>query len=535
MEENIEKADQNQREEQNEEIEGLKVNEKDEKKEGNEKVDQKEGDEKVDQKEGDEKDEQRDKTQKEKEKKQKKESKELSLYFIETFSNDSSLKMELVESKNAKNLEIVKNGNLEDKEEVNYIIYRVKIITNSPKDMIKIKLIFKENKKFKAEIKLSENNHDIFYYDFNQFNEKISKKDKSYGFNVSHLHQFKIYLNYIEESIAEEQRDSEIDSLVLSTSKYFIIKEKKDKKEDKKEDIKDKEKEKEKEGKKENKEEDARGKEREKIKEKEFYDYSLFLYAFKVCYKRQIIIKLLSEFQLDKVDMNKISSNLSPIEKNNIKLILDKLENDPEAALKFIEEKNEKMKNKIHLYYIIICFRLIFERETLLNSLNNILKNKDIQNRIYKAIVKNNELFEGTKFSKEQISKMVDVSDTFKRIKRALKYLLYTSDLLEIISGNLDHIIDVRNEELKEKGKKSEDFTFKIDIEILKETDDISKIYKYYKNILDKQKEKDIDNFIVFGPKLFDKYISYFKNNNFEYLVLLRNLINQIYNGMPML
>ena len=529
MEENIEKADQNQREEQNEEIEGLKVNEKDEKKEGNEKVDQKEGDEKVDQKEGDEKDEQRDKTQKEKEKKQKKESKELSLYFIETFSNDSSLKMELVESKNAKNLEIVKNGNLEDKEEVNYIIYRVKIITNSPKDIIKIKLISKENKKFKAEIKLSENNHDIFYYDFNQFNEKISKKDKSYGFNVSHLHQFKIYLNYIEESIAEEQRDSEIDSLVLSTSKYFIIKEKKDKKEDKKEDIKDKEKEKEKEGKKENKEEDARGKEREKIKEKEFYDYSLFLYAFKVCYKRQIIIKLLSEFQLDKVDMNKISSNLSPIEKNNIKLILDKLENDPEAALKFIEEKNEKMKNKIHLYYIIICFRLIFERETLLNSLNNILKNKDIQNRIYKAIVKNNELFEGTKFSKEQISKMVDVSDTFKRIKRALKYLLYTSDLLEIISGNLDHIIDVRNEELKEKGKKSEDFTFKIDIEILKETDDISKIYKYYKNILDKQKEKDIDNFIVFGPKLFDKYISYFKNNNFEYLVLLRNLINQIY------
>ena len=511
MEENIEYKDENQRKELNEEIEATKVYEREEKKEdaekerklneGDKKEDQKEGDEKdnkkeekknKEQKEGDKKDEQLYKKEKEKENKKVKES---FVYFIETFFNNSSLKIELADSKNSKDLEIVKDGTLEKKDEFNYIIYRVKIIANSVKDTIKIKLKSKVNKEFKAKIELSEPSHDIFYYDFNQFNEKKSKKDKSQEFNASHLQQFKIYLNYIKDSFGEKQRDSEIDSLVLSTSKLFIVSEEKDKK-----------------------------------KEIKYYDFYLFLSVFKECYERKIITKLLSGFELDKLDTEKISENFNDSEIEKLRLIFDKLENRPEYVLKYIEDEDTKMKNKIHLYYIIICFRLIFERKKLVNSLSNILKNKDIQNEIYKAVVKNNELFQGTRFSKEQISKMVDVSNTFKRIKRALKYSVDISDLLEIISEKFDHIIEVRSKELEEKGEKPEDFIFKIDKKILDKNDDITKIYELYKNILDKLEEKHIVNFIVFDPELFDKYISYFEKNNFEYLILLRDLVDKIYN-----
>ena len=430
-----------------------------------------------------------------------KESTEFFLYFIEYYFNGSSLNIELIESKNAKELEIVKEGISPNENNLNYIIYRVKILANTKKDSIKIKLISKLNKKYKAEIKLNELEYDTFYYDFNQFNDNSLNNNKSSGYNVSHLQQFKLFLNYIEESIHKEKRGSKIYSLVLSTTKLFIVKEKKEK-----------------------------DKVKKKEKELQFNEFSLFLLVFKECYERKIIIKFLSEFELNKVDKYKISKDLSLQEIAKIKLIFDNLENDPEIYLKYIEGKDNKMEKKIHIYYIIICFRLIFDKEKVLNSLNNILKNEDIQNIIYNEIINNIGLFEEIKFSKEHISKMVDISDTFIKIKNSLKFLVNISDLFEVISENFEHIISIINKELKEKSKKQEDFIFKIDIEMLKKTDDITKIYEFYNIILDKKKKKDIDNFNLFDPKFFERYISYFQNNNFEYLALLRNLMIKIIN-----
>ena len=256
----------------------------------------------------------------------------------------------------------------------------------------------------------------------------------------------------------------------------------------------------------------------------------MFFSVFISCYKNPIISVLLSEFELGNVNINYGSLKLTFVEIDNMKKNFDDLENNSEIILKNIKvEEKEKLKYKANIYFIIISFRLIIDREKLKESLNNILKMEDIKKNIYKGIVKNHDLFEGVKFEKEQISFMVKISESFRRIKRSLSFNVNIIDYLEIFLENIEHIISIRNEELaKEKGKKSEELILEIKSELVKEGDDVKKVCEVYEKIFEKQQEKGTEKLLIFSHKLFDKYIRYLHGKNLENLFCLKNLLKKI-------
>ena len=494
--ENIEKKKEEEKKEKKDDENKENIKEKEE----NEKEKKKETTKKDKAKKEDKKEEKKDEGKKEKKKKV---YKDFFLYFIETHSGDSSLNITLEENKHANEFEKIKEEPIDYLENFNYTINRLKIIPSSGMKSLKLKfkLNSSDGNEFVADIELTEFSHDFFLYDFEYSipEQKPKKKNKTYGCNLSHLQQFKLYLDYIDE-VGFEKKSSAIENLVLSTKKLLIltyIKKEKDK-----------------------------DKEIEKVKE--YYDLSLYFSVINACYENQIISELLYEFKLNIFDIEKKQSNLSNIEIENMRNTFNKLEKDPEIVLKYFKNEGEKVKPKAHLFFIIICFRLAFDSQNLLGSLNNILMIEDTQERIYKGIVKNNELFLYIPFTKEQISKMIKFSDSYNGIKRSLRFIITITDLMEIISEHFTHIIKLKKEEEKEKGKKHGEIIFEIDVVLAKETDNIKKASVLYENILDMQSKEKIDKFVVLGTKLIEKYKTYFMNKNLESLVDLKNLVSKI-------
>jgi hypothetical protein len=228
---------------------------------------------------------------------------------------------------------------------------------------------------------------------------------------------------------------------------------------------------------------------------------------------------------MEKIKLD-VPNYLSNIEKNKISENFDKLENDPKLILK----KDDKMKYKKELYLIILFYRLFLKNGKFSESLKNILKDEETKKDIYKNLVKWHELFEGIDFEKEQVSEMVKASDNFRRIKRSLSNIVILPDYLEIILENLEHIIDIRNKEIKENKKKQDEVIIEIDKKMPRKNDDIKKVCEYYKKILDKQKLKGIEKLIIFSLEIFDRYIKFFRDKNLANLILLKNLAKETAN-----
>ena len=247
---------------------------------------------------------------------------------------------------------------------------------------IKFNLVDDEQKNFKSEIELKELYHDIYFYDFNYSPEKHSKTENiKVGEILSHLEQFIIYLDYLNE-IDIEKNSPEFDDLALSTKKLFTIKIK------------------------------------EKDKENKYHDLPLYLTVFASYYENPIISKILLEFDMDKVK-SKNDGQLGRHKARDMKNIFNKLENDPEIILMHTIDSKKKLENKENLFLVILCFRYFYDRYNFEKSLKNILTNEDnedIQNKIYKNLAKYPEVFNGIEFEKNQISKMVENSDSFRRI-----------------------------------------------------------------------------------------------------------------------
>jgi len=328
------------------------------KKEKEKKEEKKEGkkEEKKDDKKEEKKEEKKeDKKHKKEKEEKKKEYKDFFLYFIIAHYTKTPLKIDCLEKKHAKDLETAKYDSLELKNEINvyYTIYKLKVTPSSGTKTLTLKFNLVEDDKnhFKSEIELKEFSHDTFFYDFIYSSEKYSKKEIINVRNIlSHSDQFKIYLSYLEDDLNKEKNSPEIADLVLSTRKLLTIK------------VKEKEK----------------GKDKEK--ENKYHDLSLYFFVFAASYENPIISKILSDFDLDKVNI-KYSKELSQIEKRRISEILDKIENEPEIVLKHIENPEDKLTSKKDLFFFILCFRLFNERHKFETSLKNILTHEDTQNK----------------------------------------------------------------------------------------------------------------------------------------------------------
>ena len=121
---------------------------------------------------------------------------------------------------------------------------------------------------------------------------------------------------------------------------------------------------------------------------------------------------------------------------------------------------------------------------------------------------------------------MIKFSDSYNGIKRSLRFIITITDLMEIISEHFTHIIKLKKEEEKEKGKKHGEIIFEIDVVLAKETDNIKKVSVLYENILDMQSKEKIDKFVVLGTKLIEKYKTYFMNKNLVKPIMQEQEIN---------
>ena len=463
----------------NSQIEEKKIDNKTEKKENNERKN-------VEKKEKDEKN---------------RKGKEFFLYFIVANYSNSIPNIELIKNKYSKNLKAVRADSLKNDLYGVYTINRLKIIpTLEMKDLtIKFKLLVDEKSNYNAEIQLKEFSHDYFFYDFkyeisnNKENDCYQKINTDY-IKLNHHQQFMIYLNYIEDEFNMEMKDSLLKSLILSTKNLLIIKEK------------------------------IEGKD----KLVEYYDFSLYLTVFTHSYETSIFLDLLKEFELKYLDIKYMALDLNRLDIEKIKYVFNKIEKDIEKIFKELENLENNTKYQANLYFIILVFRQFYEKENFQKTLNNAIKNKDTHKRIYRGIIRFPDLFLGARFEKEQISKMIKFCENYKGIKRSLKYITNINDYLDIILENFDIITELRDDMKKNKNKKTDEFYWDISRDLIKETDNIQKICENYEKIMDKQKEKKIDGFIVFGSKLFDKYMKYYHGNNLGNLYNLMNLIKKI-------
>ena len=355
------------------------------------------------------------------------------LYFIEAHSTDTSVVIKPLEEDHTKDLEAVKNSSLEtsDEKQVDYTIYKLKVAPTSGMKSLKINfnLLVDDEANFKSEIELKEFSHDIFYYDFIYSPEKGSENEKiDVGKILSHLDQFRIYLSYLKE-IKKEKNSKEIDDLALSTRKHLTIK------------VKEK----------------GKG----KGKDNKYHDLSLYFMVVAACYESPSISKIISDFYLKRVN-KKYFKNLSKEEKETISKIFNDLEKNPEPALNKIENPEDKVKNKRDLFFIILCFRL-FNKEDFQQSLNNILNHNDTKNVIYIWLTKYPKIFKGILSEKKQISNMVKKCENFRNIKRVLSNITSILDYFDIILENLEHIFEIRQEEINKKEKTAADIILEID------------------------------------------------------------------------
>ena len=473
----------------------------DENKDGKKEIEKKDEEKKKDKKEEKHKDKKEEK--KDEDKKIKKKEKEFDLYFIQANRSNSLINIELEKNKYADGLNKVKLDLFDNELSGSYTINRLKIMsTSGMKDLtIKFKLLDTDNNNYKAEIKLNEFSHDYFLYDFKYELVKKKRNDimqiDSNDIILNHYQQFKIYINYIEEILNKDNKDSLFKNLILSTKNLLIKSEK------------------------------SKGKD-ESIK---YYDFPLFFIVFTYCYETSIFLDLLKEFELKYINIKYRESYLSVIEITKIQDIFSKIEKNTENIFEKIEKEKDKdnAKYKANLFFIILIFKYYYDKENFQRTVYNIIKNEDTQKRIYRGIIRFPELFTGVKFEKKQISKMVSFCENFKNIKKALEYIVNINDYLEILLQNFDLIIEKREEYIKkEKNKKHDDFQLALNKDLVKDTDDIDKICENYDKIIEKQNEKKIDKFIIFGPKLFDKYINYNRGKNLGSLYMLKDLIKKI-------
>ena len=473
-----------------------------------EKKDDNKGDKKGEKKKGKEKkeDKKEDKNKDKKEeinaddKKNKNKGKEFYLYFIQANCSDSLFNIELEKNKQAEDLKKVRVDLLNNDLDGAYIIYQLKIMPNlGIKDLtLKFKLTGDNEINYNAEIKLKDFSHDCFFYDFKYEPVKKKKNDiqiDNYAIKLNHYQQFKIFYNYIEDGFNKKKKDSLFAALFKSTKNLLILKEKNN----------------------------------EKNKQVEYYDFSLFLTFFSYSYENSIFLDLLKEFELKYLEIKYMALDLNHLDIEKIKERFNKIEENTENIFKELENLDDKIKYKANLYFIILVFRQFYEKENFQKTLNNFIINEDTHRRIYRGIIRFPDLFIGARFEKEQISKMIEFCDNYKGIKKSLKYITNINDYLDIILKNFEIIAKLRDDDMKkDKNKKPDEFYLDISRDLIKETDNIQKICENYEKIMDKQKEKKIDKFIIFGSKLFDKYMKYYELKDLGNLYTLMNLIKKI-------
>jgi len=391
-------------------------------------------------------------------------------------------------------------GDLEKDQEFNNAqfkvsIYRFKIYpsiikkkhSNPEKLEIIIKIEDKENNKFEAVITNLKIDRDNYIYDF-KFEKKqilfIKKKPPS-SLNLSHIQQFNIYKKYLRNKCIKDKNTKENDALILSTLKIL--------------------------------EEDT---------DLDFISYLIILIESSKKVIKYNLKLFKQEIKNNKLDIDK--NILSQIKEN-----IDSWEADPDNLLSEINEnENAKEDYKMRLITIIFYYNYLFHK----TKADELIVNYNINRYIYIGLFTFPDLFYLT-LSKEQIDDMIFIITDFNQLKYVLKYNTNVLDLLKSINDNINKILDLFSDIIKDypvnRDKKQnipQGYPYIDFVKFVNQSkdDNLKSISYQIRSIIKNNIDNDKYFFIQFDHSFFETYMDMFYHNNLDNLIIIRDLIKSL-------
>ena len=409
------------------------------------------------------------------------------VYFIDTHEKAKNFKISIsTDYKEAESLEKIKQYERnKENMELSSEVYRFKIIPGalSKKEDEKYHvMIFAESdggKKYQYDIKFSDDNKDIFIYDFNIEEENYQP--------LSHEEQFEIYIDILRKVYKKLDASIENENLISCTLGLLSDQGQK-------------------------------------------FNFYFYILIFLECHRTKYAQELLLKFDPENI------SELGAFQESKIKIMKTRLNVLIKNINKSLNLKNAKDENElIELFYsILLFFNINFQKE----KIPEMFKDDKILDYLSKKLLSFRDIYKDLILDKETVRKLIKKSKTFDEI---LIYLPYIGkniiDFLNVIYSEFKCICDIyksEQEKLVEENQNKEKDERKemkqIDIEkyvVTQKEDNMSKLFEVSGLIFTNQKLNGV-TIIKFSENLIKNYVEYFNGQNMEALQLINKLIIDI-------
>ena len=229
-----------------------------------------------------------------------------------------------------------------------------------------------------------------------------------------------------------------------------------------------------------------------------------YIYLFHTLIKKKIKITQITKERLEKV-----------------KEIMNILIKNPKMISNMYDEKTQKLIFEITCK-VIFLYNFLLQRDS--NNYIEMLKNKEINNILFKFICKDFSLFENLILNKETLNELVKIADNFEDIEKCLRFNHDFLIILEVLVDNYDFIKLKYNASKNKHPIKLEDYVFP------KEEDNINDIIANYSSLLFNTLDGEKNLCIIPLPNvILEKYVEFYNNTSgFNNLLRIKNLIDSI-------
>ena len=424
-----------------------------------------------------------------------------SIYFIESHQTNqvyNSPYIEKFDETNPPKIELIKEKISTEENSLNVISKIYKFMVNKIDIKFEITVLIEDtesNNKFEKKIvynMVKTKNTNIFLYNFNfQLIEKENYNEiqnflyspSSNFFELSEESQFHLYLEDIESKYKDLEKEKEniIKDLILSTQNFCLGKEKQ-------------------------------------------YDFLFYLTIFNLCYKTDLINRLLLSFKPERIIKIGNIKNDKINDINELKYLINSISSNPEPISKILYKKE-----KYRLYNLIFYFNYNFQTD----KINLMLDNININIYLYKFIAANSHFLPNLKVSLEKINDIIKECTTLDEIKNIFFYYNDCYDILYIIAKNKEFIFEKYNKKINLEEKQNNKHAIILEDYIQpKEKDDLKKIYALIKEIIEFQK-KESSKFVVFSVEILKKYLALSEGTNYCNLCIIQDIYYSIKESKP--
>ena len=368
-------------------------------------------------------------------------------------------------------LEKIEEKKLPEKEDI-LVVYRIKILPQKIKKKRKaynIEVIIEEDNghQHKYIIRFNDIDKDFYEYDF--------KMEEIDIIPLSYEEQFEIYTDILRNKYKKKQKTQENYDFIISSQLLLE-------------------------------------------KDNNKYNFFLYLLIFLECFSTHLAQKLSLIFDPKKIKgIGDIPEKKLEQFKNILNLKLNKLKEKLDNKEEGLQRQSEEL-----FLSVVLFFNLNYQKE----KIKEMFENETFFNYLYEKLVKYHEFFKDLVLSKEEVIKLIEHAKNFNQIQNFLLYLEKDFvSFMKVINDQNRKIITIINQELNENQKK-DNFFIEIQKYVFpKKEDDIISIIKEVNDYFFINGE---NVYLKFSDSIFKKYISFYEDESYENLMLIKSLCNNI-------